>query len=176
MTSPIDRIQALGNIEKDIASVLQYGSQALTELSKDKPVNKQVEGHVQLFIKTLTNVETELAKQINYLTQVSTGQAHEGSSYNSQKILQMTWHRLEHIRSEVNELEKLKNNQRIFRQPQSQQQQPPQSQSQQQNQTQTNSQQQVQISSQQSQSQQQSYQHSQSPYPVQQQNHQQPPS
>ncbi|KAB7506699.1 Mediator of RNA polymerase II transcription subunit 11 [Armadillidium nasatum] len=129
MTSPIDRIQALGNIEKDIASVLQYGRQA-----------------------------------------------HEGSSYNSQKILQMTWHRLEHIRSEVNELEKLKNNQRIFRQPQSQQQQPPQSQSQQQNQTQTNSQQQVQISSQQSQSQQQSYQHSQSPYPVQQQNHQQPPS
>lgn len=47
--------------------------QALTELSKDKPANKQVEAHVAQFRQTLTNVETELAKQINYLTQVSTG-------------------------------------------------------------------------------------------------------
>lgn len=46
---------------------------ALSELSKDKPANKQVEGHVNQFRQTLTNVETELAKQINYLTQVSTG-------------------------------------------------------------------------------------------------------
>ena len=47
--------------------------QALTELSKEKPANKQVESNVTQFLKTLTNVETELAKQINYLTQVSTG-------------------------------------------------------------------------------------------------------
>lgn len=47
--------------------------QALNELSKDKPANKQVEAHVNQFRQTLTNVETELAKQINYLTQVSTG-------------------------------------------------------------------------------------------------------
>ena len=32
-----------------------------------------MEAHVAQFRQTLTNVETELAKQINYLTQVSTG-------------------------------------------------------------------------------------------------------
>lgn len=54
-------------------------------------------------------VESKLTEQINYLTQVSTGQPHEGSGYASQKVLQMAWHRLEHARSRVNELEKNKN-------------------------------------------------------------------
>ena len=40
--------------------------------------------------------------------QVSTGQPHEGSSYASQKVLQMAWHRLEHARSRVAELDRLK--------------------------------------------------------------------
>jgi len=38
-----------------------------------------------------------------------TGQPHEGSGYASQKVLQMAWHRLEHARSRVNELERIKN-------------------------------------------------------------------
>lgn len=38
-----------------------------------------------------------------------TGQAHEGSSYASQKVLQMAWHRSEHARSKVLELERNKN-------------------------------------------------------------------
>jgi hypothetical protein len=36
------------------------------------------------------------------------GQPHEGSGYASQKVLQMAWHRLEHARSRVVELEKIK--------------------------------------------------------------------
>ncbi|CAL4062160.1 unnamed protein product [Meganyctiphanes norvegica] len=104
-SSPLDRISALENIEKDIATVLQSGGQALTELSKDKPMNKQVEQHVNQFLKTLQNVETELSKQINYLTQVSTGQAHEGSSYNAQKTLQMAMHRMDHAKTRVLELD-----------------------------------------------------------------------
>ena len=107
ITSTMDRIQVLETIEKDIGNVLHNAGLALHELSKDKPANKHLDTHVQSFIKTLTNVETELAKQINYLSQVSTGQAHEGSSYSAQKTLQMSWHRLEHIRTEVNKLEKL---------------------------------------------------------------------
>lgn len=38
-----------------------------------------------------------------------TGQPHEGSGYASQKVLQMAWHRLQHIRSRVNDLELIKN-------------------------------------------------------------------
>lgn len=40
---------------------------------------------------------------------MSTGQPHEGSGYASQKVLQMAWHRLEHARSRVNELDRIKN-------------------------------------------------------------------
>lgn len=38
----------------------------------------------------------------------TTGQAHEGSSYNSQKTLQMAMHRLDHARTRVNELDAIK--------------------------------------------------------------------
>ena len=42
---------------------------------------------------------------------MSSGQPHEGSGYASQKVLQMAWHRLEHVRSRINELDNLKNTQ-----------------------------------------------------------------
>jgi hypothetical protein len=42
------------------------------------------------------------------LTQVSTGHPHEGSSYPAQKVLQCGWHRLEHTKSRLNELDKLR--------------------------------------------------------------------
>uniref|UniRef100_T1J453 Mediator of RNA polymerase II transcription subunit 11 n=1 Tax=Strigamia maritima TaxID=126957 RepID=T1J453_STRMM len=109
MAAPIERLQQLEAIEKDIMNILQSAGQAVQELSKDKPPGKSVEGHTNNYLKTLASVETGLSKQINYLTQVSTGQPHEGSSYAAQKVLQMAWHRLEHARSRVNELERLKN-------------------------------------------------------------------
>lgn len=47
---------------------------------------KQVESHVTNFLKTLQNVESSLSKHIVYLSQVSTVQPHEGSSYAAQKV------------------------------------------------------------------------------------------
>lgn len=78
------------------------------ELSKEKSGQKQAETNTSQFLRTLNQVESKLSDQINYLTQVSTGQPHEGSGYASQKVLQMAWHRLEHVRSWVNELDRLK--------------------------------------------------------------------
>lgn len=46
--------------------------------------------------------------QIKYLTQVSTSLPHEGSSYPSQKVLQTAWHRLEHAKGKIADLDKLK--------------------------------------------------------------------
>ena len=46
---------------------------------------------------------------INFYLNFLLGQPHEGSIYASQKVLQMAWHRLEHVRSRLNELEKHKN-------------------------------------------------------------------
>ncbi|XP_018331689.1 mediator of RNA polymerase II transcription subunit 11 [Agrilus planipennis] len=108
MTAPMERIQVLDSIEKDVITCLHSAGQAFVELGKEKSSLKQAENHTQTFLKTLGAVESKLTDQINYLTQVSTGQPHEGSGYASQKVLQMAWHRLEHARSRVNELDRLK--------------------------------------------------------------------
>ncbi|RZC34674.1 mediator of RNA polymerase II transcription subunit 11 [Asbolus verrucosus] len=108
MTAPMERIQVLDSIEKDIITCLHSAGQVFVELSKEKSSLKQAENHTQTFLKTLGAVENKLTDQINYLTQVSTGQPHEGSGYASQKVLQMAWHRLEHARSRVNELDRLR--------------------------------------------------------------------
>lgn len=39
---------------------------------------------------------------------MSTGQPHEGSGYASAKVLQMAWHRIQHARSRVRELDESK--------------------------------------------------------------------
>ena len=54
--------------------VFFYVGAALQELSKDKIVMKNVESNTAQFLKTIENIETGLSEQINYLTQVSTGQ------------------------------------------------------------------------------------------------------
>ena len=81
---------------------------ALTEVGKDKPSQKQVDLLVTQFMNSLQTIDTSLTENIKYLSQVSTGQPHEGSSYASQKVLQMAWHRLEHARSRVSELDRIK--------------------------------------------------------------------
>merc|ERR1711973_922381 len=66
-------------------------------------------GHlVTQFMNSLQEIDSKLTENIKYLSQVSTGQPHEGSSYASQKVLQMAWHRLEHARSRVSELDRIK--------------------------------------------------------------------
>lgn len=124
MTAPMERIQVLDSIEKDIITCLHSAGtrineilcfinvylvgQVFVELGKEKSSLKQAENHTQMFLKTLSAVENKLTEQINYLTQVSTGQPHEGSGYASQKVLQMAWHRSEHARSRVNELDRIR--------------------------------------------------------------------
>ena len=56
-----------------LCSFLIFVGSALQELSKDKPVMKNVESQTTTFIKTLIEVEKKLTGHINYLTQVSTG-------------------------------------------------------------------------------------------------------
>lgn len=106
-SSTVDRLKQLETVEGDVISAIQSAGSALQELSKDKPVMKNVESHTTTFIKTLVEVEKKLTGHINYLTQVSTGQPHEGSSYAPQKDLLLAYHRVDHIRSRLSDLERL---------------------------------------------------------------------
>lgn len=95
--------------EKLIFLSFLISGQSLQELGKEKTSQKAVENNTQQFLKSLNIIETKLSEQINYLTQVSTGQPHEGSGYASAKVLQMAWHRIQHARSRVRELDESKN-------------------------------------------------------------------
>jgi len=110
MSTAKDKLQKLEMIEQQLCVSLQSAGQAFSELGKDKPSMKSVESQSSQFLKALEAVDVDISKQISYLTQVSTGQPHEGSSYASQKVLHMAWHRLEHARSRLSELERLKMN------------------------------------------------------------------
>merc|ERR1719251_552488 len=101
-------MKELDKVEKEVVSVLHTAGKALEEIGKDKPSQKQVDNLVSQFMTSLQEIDTKLTENIKYLSQVSTGQPHEGSSYASQKVLQMAWHRLEHARSRVAELDRIK--------------------------------------------------------------------
>merc|ERR1712183_875244 len=106
--APMAKMNQLDNVEKEVVSCLHTAGMALTEVGKDKPSQKQVDLLVTQFMNSLQTIDTSLTENIKYLSQVSTGQPHEGSSYASQKVLQMAWHRLEHARSRVSELDRIK--------------------------------------------------------------------
>merc|ERR1719211_567298 len=102
------RMKELDNVEEKVVSCLHTAGKALEEVGKEKPSQKQVDLLVTQFLASLQEIDSKLTDHIRYLSQVSTGQPHEGSSYASQKVLQMAWHRLEHARSRVSELEKIR--------------------------------------------------------------------
>lgn len=102
-----DRLRQLDQIENDLVSALCNAGQSLQELSKDEPNAKMVERETNNFLKTLERVENEISKQLIYLTQVSTGQTHEGSCYGHQKVLNMANHRLDHLKNKVQDLKNI---------------------------------------------------------------------
>ena len=79
----------------------------MAELAKEKPVLKTAETNTSNFLKCMTQIEGDLSNQIHYLTQVSSGQAHEGSSYAAHKLLTMAWHRVEHTKTRLSELQRM---------------------------------------------------------------------
>jgi hypothetical protein len=109
MASSSERLRQLEQAEKQLVNCVQSLGLCLQELSKDKMTAvKQVEVHSQTFLNGLELLESSLNGQINYLAQVSTGNAHEGSPYGSQKALDMALHRQEHSRTRLKELEMMR--------------------------------------------------------------------
>merc|ERR1712141_57800 len=103
------RIEQLEQIEEDVINILKTSGNTLLEVAKDRPSQKHVDQLNQQVMANIKSVDSKLSEQIKYLTQVSTGHPHEGSSYPSQKVLQTAWHRLEHAKSRISELDNHRN-------------------------------------------------------------------
>ncbi|KAM9314532.1 mediator of RNA polymerase II transcription subunit 11 [Pholidichthys leucotaenia] len=99
-----DRLRALEDVEKEIATVLLSAGNIVLELSKDKSNGSYLERQIVQFQGAVNRVETELSGHIRYLTQVATGQPHEGSTYSARKDCQMALNRAEYAKVKLGEL------------------------------------------------------------------------
>ncbi|XP_016383948.1 mediator of RNA polymerase II transcription subunit 11 isoform X1 [Sinocyclocheilus rhinocerous] len=99
-----DRLRALEDVEKEIALVLQSAGTIVLELSKEKANASLLDRQLNQFQTSINRVESELSAQIRYLTQVATGQPHEGSTYSARKDCQMALNRAEYARVKLGEL------------------------------------------------------------------------
>ncbi|KPP76961.1 Med11 protein-like [Scleropages formosus] len=99
-----DRLRALEDVEKEIAVILQCAGNVVLELSKEKPNGSLLDRQLSQFTSAVNRVESELSSQIRYLTQVATGQPHEGSTYSARKDCQMALNRAEYARVKLGEL------------------------------------------------------------------------
>uniref|UniRef100_G3UZ31 Mediator of RNA polymerase II transcription subunit 11 n=1 Tax=Mus musculus TaxID=10090 RepID=G3UZ31_MOUSE len=109
-----ERLRALEDIEREIGAILQNagsGSEgqtargtAILELSKEKTNERLLDRQAAAFTTSVQHVEAELSAQIRYLTQVATGQPHEGSSYSSRKDCQMALKRVDYARLKISDV------------------------------------------------------------------------
>uniref|UniRef100_A0A8C8UJ52 Mediator of RNA polymerase II transcription subunit 11 n=1 Tax=Peromyscus maniculatus bairdii TaxID=230844 RepID=A0A8C8UJ52_PERMB len=109
-----ERLRALEDIEREIGAILQNagpggeerssGRTAILELSKEKTNERLLDRQAAAFTASVQHVEAELSAQIRYLTQVATGQPHEGSSYSSRKDCQMALKRVDYARLKISDV------------------------------------------------------------------------
>ncbi|CAK8684000.1 mediator of RNA polymerase II transcription subunit 11-like [Clavelina lepadiformis] len=99
-----NRLKKLEDIERKITMAIQSAGFTLQELAKDKPVERTLDKHTNGFMQTLDEVETELATQISYLSQVATSQQHEGSSYASRRNAQLLNESIHHVSKQIDEM------------------------------------------------------------------------
>lgn len=64
------KMDQLDKVEKEIVSCLHTAGQALAEIAKDKPSQKQVDLLVTQFMNNLATIDSSLADHIRYLSQV----------------------------------------------------------------------------------------------------------
>uniref|UniRef100_V9LJQ0 Mediator of RNA polymerase II transcription subunit 11 n=1 Tax=Callorhinchus milii TaxID=7868 RepID=V9LJQ0_CALMI len=99
-----ERLRNLEELEREIERMLQSAANTILEMSKEKPVERSLERHSSQFTGSVQRVESELGGHIRYLTQVATGQPHEGSSYCWRKDAQMALNRVDYARMKVGDL------------------------------------------------------------------------
>lgn len=105
MTTHINQLKKLDQIEEHLVESLTAAGQALKEMSKEKPNQKNVEQYTGTFMSRLDQANSDLSNQIAYLTRVTIGHSAEGSSYGGKEDVKMSKSRLEHAQARLRGLE-----------------------------------------------------------------------
>ncbi|VDO27450.1 unnamed protein product [Brugia timori] len=80
------RLKAIGDVEQKIAELIRHAQTCINELSKEKQISKsKMEEASSAFKKCLNSIESDLSAQMQYLSHVCVGTAHQGSTFASQQ-------------------------------------------------------------------------------------------
>merc|ERR1711930_2838 len=83
------RVKKLDDIENNVALALKSVSNALEEMSKDKPNDKAAEKEAQQFLQKLDRIESDITSQINHLIYVAAGGGNQSDTYGSTNYSEM---------------------------------------------------------------------------------------
>ncbi|CDW55939.1 Mediator of RNA polymerase II transcription subun it 11 [Trichuris trichiura] len=81
-----ERLAKLDDVEKSIVHLVQSAGQCLAEIGKDKTATRLAESQAQDFTRRLQAIEKTIIEQINYLSEVGVGAAHESSAYSQVQV------------------------------------------------------------------------------------------
>ncbi|KAM3723394.1 Mediator of RNA polymerase II transcription subunit [Dirofilaria immitis] len=84
------RLKAIGDVEQKIAELIKHAQTCVNELSKEKQISKsKMEEASSAFKKCLNSIESDLNAQMQYLSHVCVGTAHQGSTFAIQQNISL---------------------------------------------------------------------------------------
>ncbi|VDK30173.1 unnamed protein product [Gongylonema pulchrum] len=96
------RLKAISDVEQKIGELMKHAQTCITELSKEKQISKsKMEETSSAFKKCLNAIERDLNEQMQYLSHVCVGTAHQGSTYGSQQSIALAEQTLESLKDRL---------------------------------------------------------------------------
>uniref|UniRef100_A0A0N5AK98 Mediator of RNA polymerase II transcription subunit 11 n=1 Tax=Syphacia muris TaxID=451379 RepID=A0A0N5AK98_9BILA len=84
------RLKIISDVEQRIGELIKHAQACISELSKEKQISKtKMEEHSSAFKKCLNSIETDLNAQMQYLSHVCVGTAHQGTTFASQQRIML---------------------------------------------------------------------------------------
>ncbi|MCP9259579.1 BMA-MDT-11 [Dirofilaria immitis] len=87
------RLKAIGDVEQKIAELIKHAQTCVNELSKEKQASfiskSKMEEASSAFKKCLNSIESDLNAQMQYLSHVCVGTAHQGSTFAIQQNISL---------------------------------------------------------------------------------------
>uniref|UniRef100_A0A0R3S154 Mediator of RNA polymerase II transcription subunit 11 n=1 Tax=Elaeophora elaphi TaxID=1147741 RepID=A0A0R3S154_9BILA len=105
------RLKAIGDVEQKIAELIKHAQTCVSELSKEKQASivyiskSKMEEASSAFKKCLNSIESDLNAQMQYLSHVCVGTAHQGSTFASQQNIALAEQTLVSLRDRLSAIQ-----------------------------------------------------------------------
>ncbi|MFH4980605.1 hypothetical protein AB6A40_007314 [Gnathostoma spinigerum] len=101
------RLKAISDVEQKIMDLMKYAQTCMSELSREKQISKsKMEEASSSFKRCLSSIESDLCAQMQYLSHVCVGTAHQGSTFATQQNAALAEETLEELRNHLLAIQK----------------------------------------------------------------------